>query len=228
VGLEGCFDRNAFKIDVIIFPMIEIIIKIIVVFVGSFIFGLERQRAHKQVGFGTFIFVAIGSCALTITSLEISQDSVGILGAIMTGVGFLGAGALIRNNDKIFGFTTAASIWVFAAFGVLVGVGDYIMSAILYLFIWIVIFYDRYLEKRGIGSYRTRIVIETNKICSQEEVMNFLKKTGVKKTKLMCFNINREENKCSFTYFIEGETSQIQLIPKLVNENKWIHSLRFD
>jgi putative Mg2+ transporter-C (MgtC) family protein len=208
--------------------MFEMLIRIVIVFVCSFAFGLERQRSHKQVGFGTFTFVAIGSCALTMVSLEISHDSVGILGSIMTGVGFLGAGALIRTNEKIFGFTTAASIWVFAAFGVLVGVGDYIVSTALYLFIWVVILYDRLLEKKGIGSYRTRIVIETNKICTQEEVMDFLKSVGIKKTKLMCFDINSEESKCSFTYFVEGETRQIQLMPKLVHEHQWIHALKFD
>ena len=90
---------------------LTIVIRLLAVFILSLIFGIERQRSHKPVGFGTFIFVAIGSCALAIAATIIDiDDRIIILGSIVTGIGFLGAGALIRNNDKIFGFTTAASL----------------------------------------------------------------------------------------------------------------------
>ena len=159
--------------------------KIILVFVTSFVFGLERQRAHKQVGFGTFTFVAIGACSFAIVALELfPENSAAILGATMTGVGFLGAGALIKNNDKIYGFTTAASIWVFAIYGILIGLGEYPIGGILYLVIWFVVIGDRYLEKRGIGSYKTRLVIVTNKLVCEDDIRNFLLKVGVKNTNL--------------------------------------------
>ena len=208
--------------------MNELVIRLLVAFILSSFFGLERQRAHKQVGFGTFIFVATSSCALTITSLQLSPDNIGFLGAIMTGIGFLGAGALIKSNDKIYGFTTAASIWVFAALGLLIGVGEYLFGGILYVIIWIVVLYDRHMEEKGLGSYRTRLTLKTNRICSQEEIMNFLNSVGVKKTKLMRFELDSKNNICVFNYFIEGKTKSIQLIPKLVKRKKWISSVEFD
>ncbi len=205
-----------------------IIFKLLLTFVFSFIFGIERQKSHKQVGFGTFIFVSIGSCALSIIALNFSVDSpLPLLGAIITGIGFLGAGALIRNRDKIFGFTTAAAIWVFAIFGVSIGVGEYFVGIILYSFIWIAVFFDKHMEKKGTGSYRTRLTIETNKIICEENVRKFLENVGIKKTKLIKFNL-KKPNKGSFSYLVEGESDMIKKIPNLVKRNRWIHSLTFE
>src|SRR3989338_5532799 len=90
-----------------------------IVFLLALMFGLERQRAHKPVSFGTFIFVSMGACALALTATSIDiEDRIIILGSIVTGIGFLGAGALIKTSDRIFGFTTAASIWIMAIFGI--------------------------------------------------------------------------------------------------------------
>jgi putative Mg2+ transporter-C (MgtC) family protein len=105
--------------------LFEILPRFIITFVFSVIFGLERQRAHKPVGFGAFTFVAVGSCALSITAINLYPDNpLSLLGAIVTGIGFLGAGALIKTTDKIFGFTSAAAVWLFAIFGLVVGVGN--------------------------------------------------------------------------------------------------------
>ena len=97
--------------------MMEItaLIRMLLVFGLSLIFGLERQRSHKPVGFGTFIFVALGACTIGIVATKYSLgDSISLLAATITGIGFLGAGALIKNTDKVFGFTTASAIWLFA------------------------------------------------------------------------------------------------------------------
>src|SRR3989339_687675 len=84
--------------------MIEIIIlKFTLIFLMAFLFGIERQLSHKPTGFGTFIFVAVGSCALGSMSMDISAtNALTIVGGVVTGIGFLGAGALIKTTDKIF------------------------------------------------------------------------------------------------------------------------------
>ena len=87
----------------------EVLLKFFLVFASSFIYGLNRQKSHKQVGFGTFILISVGSCALAVIAVDMGiENSIGIIGAIVTGIGFLGAGALIKSSDKVFGFTTAA------------------------------------------------------------------------------------------------------------------------
>src|SRR3989338_10867028 len=103
------------------------VMRLALVLIGSLIFGLIRQKLHKPISFGTFTFVALGSCALALTSLVVPDaNPILLLGSIVTGIGFLGAGALIRTPDKTSGFTSAASIWLFAIFRAVVGLGQYL------------------------------------------------------------------------------------------------------
>src|SRR5438874_10643253 len=100
------------------------VIRLLIVFLLAFGIGLERQLRRKPVGFGTFIFVSTGACALTLLAIDIADSNpLPLLGGVITGIGFLGAGALIRSNDRVFGFTTAASVWAMAALGVAGGAG---------------------------------------------------------------------------------------------------------
>ena len=76
-----------------------IVEKLVIVFVLTFLFGIERQRKHTPVGFGTFVLVAIGSCGLTIVATQLTLViALPLLGAVVTGVGFLGAGVLMGGN----------------------------------------------------------------------------------------------------------------------------------
>jgi len=206
----------------------EFFLRISLTFLLALLFGLERQKAHKQVGFGTFIFVATGACALSIISLDLfAENPLPLLGAIVTGIGFLGAGALIRDQDKIFGFTTAASIWVFAILGITIGVGHYLFGILLYLMIWIIIFIDKKLEKKGVGSYRTKLSIETNRIVEEVEIRKFLLDVGIKNTKMIRFEIINNKS-IHITYFIEGKSSEIKKIPEEASKNKWIEIVKFE
>jgi len=209
--------------------MVNFFIAIITTFVASFLFGLERQRSHKQVAFGTFIFVSTGSCVLAIVAQGVFPESpLPLLGAIMTGIGFLGAGALIKDNDKIFGFTTAASIWVFAAFGISIGMGYYGIGGLLYAMIWVVVYVDRYLEKNSFGSYRKKIVILSNKIDCEKEVRDFLKEIGVNKTRLIRFDFDKDKKETVFSYFVEGKIGLIKNIPEKLKGNPVIIGVRFE
>ena len=150
---------------------ITLVIRLSLVFFLTLIYGVQRQKSHKPVGFGTYILVAIGACGLSIASQELVgiNNTVSLLAAIITGIGFLGAGALIKTPDKVFGFTTAASIWFFAIFGVLIGIGEYLIGIILYFLAFVIVLFDESLEKRGIGSYRRKIIITSNKIVGKKE-----------------------------------------------------------
>jgi len=205
-----------------------IIARFLIVFVCAFIFGLERQKSHKPIGFGTFIFVSIGSCALAIISSTLSPDSpVALLGAIVTGIGFLGAGALIKTTDKIFGFTTAASIWIFAIFGLTIGAGEYLTGAITYISIWAIILFDKHLEKWGIGSYQRRITIRTNKIVPGKEIENQIT-MATKKYKVLTAEIDKQNNKIIMTYMIEGSKEEINKIPNRLYEKEWFDSCKVE
>ena len=133
---------------------VETVLRLLLVFALAFGIGLERQLRRKPVGFGTFIFVSTGAAALAILAIDLQdQNPLPLLGGVITGIGFLGAGALIRSNDRVFGFTTAALVWAMAALGVAAGAGLYLLVTVNYGVIWAVVITDRYLESKGFGSH---------------------------------------------------------------------------
>lgn len=96
--------------------------------------GLEREWRQKDAGLRTNILIAMGSALFTVMSIDVSTgsggDSTRIASGIVTGIGFLGAGAIMRKGSSIKGLTTAAMIWVNAAVGVAVGGGEYRVAII--------------------------------------------------------------------------------------------------
>jgi putative Mg2+ transporter-C (MgtC) family protein len=101
----------------------------------AFIIGVERELKKKPAGIRSMILIAVGCSILTSvskeTSLSISGvDPTRIIGQIITGIGFLGGGTILKNDDKIQGITTAAFVWIASAMGIMSGLG-YILEPIL-------------------------------------------------------------------------------------------------
>lgn len=90
-------------------------------FLGGLI-GVQRQASHKPAGLRTHILVAVGSCAFMETSRLVGDSR--IAAGVITGIGFLGAGAIVRRGEMPHGLTTAASIWSAAAVGLALGLGS--------------------------------------------------------------------------------------------------------
>ena len=104
----------------------ENLIKIgVAVFVGGVI-GAEREYLDKAAGFRTIILITLGSALFTIFSLSMDAGftQTRIAANIVTGIGFLGAGAIVRDGGRIAGLTTAATIWLSAALGMGIGAGQ--------------------------------------------------------------------------------------------------------
>ena len=97
------------------------------------VIGLERELKKKAAGLRTMILVCVGCTLMTIVSYKISAsaDPSRVIAQIITGVGFLGAGAVVKNDDRVVGVTTAAFIWVIAAIGIMIGVGEITASIFL-------------------------------------------------------------------------------------------------
>src|SRR3989338_8777135 len=179
------------------------ILRLGMVVLASLIFGLIRQKMHKPIGFGTFIFVSLGATALSVISVTVQGDNPLVLvGSIVTGIGFLGAGALIRTSDKTSGFTSAASIWLFAIIGTVIGLGEYLLGSILYGISWVVLAIDSYLEKRSMGAFQKKIVITTNKLIPTSELDKLFSSTY--KHKMLGIEVNKTEQRMTITFLIEG------------------------
>jgi putative Mg2+ transporter-C (MgtC) family protein len=103
--------------------------------------GLEREVRDQPAGFRTHMLVALGSCLFTLISAygfaavladdpRARFDPTRIAAQIVTGIGFLGAGAILRSGMSVRGLTTAASLWVVAAVGMAVGAGGYVLASV--------------------------------------------------------------------------------------------------
>jgi len=99
------------------------------------VIGLERELSDKAAGLRTNILICVGSCLFSILSREVAEgvpgaDITRLAAQIISGIGFLGAGAIMREGEHVTGLTTAATIWVVSAIGVAVGFGHYAIGAV--------------------------------------------------------------------------------------------------
>lgn len=108
--------------------------------------GFEREVRDKAAGFRTLMFICVGSTLFTIFSIRLVQlfgqpgDPARIAAQIVTGVGFLGAGVIMRENGEVRGLTTAATIWLVSAIGVGVGAGLYLFTSLATAVILLILF----------------------------------------------------------------------------------------
>jgi len=96
------------------------------IFCGALL-GFERQYKNKTAGFRTIILICLGSTIFTMISQRAGQ---GVNINLVTGVGFIGAGVIFKDNISVNGLTTAAVIWVAAAIGMAIGSGNYTLSLV--------------------------------------------------------------------------------------------------
>lgn len=113
---------------------------VLAVLVGGLI-GLERELRDKAAGFRTMIFISIGAAMFMIFSAKfaLDKDPTRIAAGVVTGIGFIGAGVIMRESGKITGLTTAATIWMTAALGMGIGGGQYILSGVATLLALVVL-----------------------------------------------------------------------------------------
>lgn len=128
-------------------------IRVLIATVCGLIIGIERELKNKVAGIRTNVLICVGSSILTGASFYIfkndpSADPTRIIGQIITGIGFLGAGVIYMTGDKVVGVTTAAFIWIMAAIGVLVGMGFILTPIVLTFGLLIIAMAFHLLEKR--------------------------------------------------------------------------------
>ena len=145
--------------------------KMIISFLLGAVIGLERQMRRRNAGMRTFTLICVGSTAAMIVSIWIPQcypdflngDPGRIAAQVVTGIGFLGAGAIIQGKGSVQGLTTAACIWVMAVVGLAVGAGMYIAAiSTTAIALFVLLMFDR-IEKK---MYMDGVNKELSIICS--------------------------------------------------------------
>ncbi|MAE42373.1 magnesium transporter MgtC [Candidatus Woesearchaeota archaeon] len=108
---------------------VEIFLRLLVASLLGGIIGLERKSFHKAAGIRTHMLIAMGAALFTILGTTSFSDPSRIVAGLVTGIGFLGAGAIFRSESHVKGLTTAASMWAVAAIGLSIGIGEYLLGA---------------------------------------------------------------------------------------------------
>lgn len=134
-------------IDASVFTESEVLIKLFVAMSLGALIGLERELRLSHAGIKTYSIVALGAALFTMMSVSVNTA---IATGVITGVGFLGAGAIFRSNERVRGMTTAALIWIAAAVGMAVGYGYYYAAVTATFITYVVLIVVAYVEKRYI------------------------------------------------------------------------------
>jgi len=107
----------------------EDLLKIALAVVVGAVIGAEREYRNKSAGFRTVMLITLGSSIFTLLSQKIAPDNPDRIAAnILTGIGFIGAGSIFRDDSRMSGLTTAATIWAAASLGMAIGSGHYALA----------------------------------------------------------------------------------------------------
>lgn len=145
-------------------PDTEIVLRLGLAALLGMIVGYERERQNQPAGLRTHTILAIGSCLAMTISINIAMqfyplvpngDPGRLAAQVVSGIGFLGAGAILRYGTNVKGLTTATSLWTIAIVGLAVGAGHYFASVATTLALLIVLVLLNILEKKLIRVYTT-------------------------------------------------------------------------
>jgi putative Mg2+ transporter-C (MgtC) family protein len=166
------------------------------------IVGFERESHGRVAGFRTHILVCVGSALIMLTSLRMCTiyrgvaiaDPGRIAAQVVTGVGFLGAGTILRFRASVRGLTTAASLWVVAGIGLAIGVGMFKAAALSTVLVILALYFFSKLEQTLVRKdWYKRIVIETS--AGPDALKNIRDVLSKYHVEIKDFEIDKEEGK---------------------------------
>ena len=200
----------------------EIIIRILMALIIGGLIGYERELQNRAAGLRTHILVCLGATIISLLQIEIGNQAIdmissneklyevikvdyGRLGAqVITGVGFIGAGAIIHNRGNIKGLTTAATLWIVACLGLTIGMGGYFISIFSTIIIFITLVFLKRIEDKFI-SKNTLEKIKLEYFKNEEiesEIEQFLERKKIKIKKIEYNYSSENENKVYALYII--------------------------
>ena len=207
------------------------VLKLLVSFLLGATIGCERQFRRREAGMRTFTLICMGSTAAMLVSIWIPQcypdflngDPGRIAAQVLSGIGFLGAGAIIQSHGSIHGLTTAACIWVIAVIGLAVGAGMYIPAIIATFLTLFILISLEYVEKRMFLNGVNKILTVTCSTATPDlkAVRKILEEKGVFIVSVS-FEALYQEDKAIITYKVN-----VKAISSYTNLFNAIHGLGF-
>lgn len=198
-------------------PIPDILLRIALSMVLGGVIGFERERDNQPAGLRTHMILVIGACLAMILSINIGAvshtDPGRIAAQVISGIGFLGAGAILRFGFNVKGLTTATTLWTMAIVGLVIGAGYYWIAIITTIIMLIVLAALNVIEKNYVRVNVIRnIVIDLQ---DRKSVLRDLRETVYKLTdKVMSFSVQKN---------IKSKRLRLELTARFKNSEKLEH-----
>jgi putative Mg2+ transporter-C (MgtC) family protein len=164
---------------------ITIIIKISMAFLVGLAIGIDRERNNKAAGMRTQMLICVASALLSAISVHLSDflgitnpalrgDPARLMAQIVSGIGFVGGGVILKSKERVTGVTTAATIWTTAAIGIAIGIGLYLAAGVTTLMVLLLDPLAQLQHKYGLKTYPYILLIRTKDSSVAYQLLNNL------------------------------------------------------
>lgn len=217
------------------------LVRLMVTALLSGIIGYEREHSHRPAGFRTHILVAVGSTLIMLTSVNMFEQYQGLtnldparLGAqVISGIGFLGAGTILREGFSVKGLTTAASLWAVSCIGLAVGLGYYQGAIIATVVIYITLNrLKKFVVKGNVGK---TVYVEVENLAQQaQEIGRIIRKAGANLETLEIlyadesFKLGRKSSTVLKAFFYPPNDSAMSVITDSIRTLEGVRDIYID
>ena len=204
----------------------DVLLKLGLALVIGTVIGAEREYKNKSAGLRTLILICLGSTLFTIISSALGAESETgrIASNIVTGIGFLGAGAIMREGLTVSGLTTASSIWVTAALGMSVGAGEYLLAIFGTAIVLVVLTLFGFVQPL-IERYRKSIELHITLTGDDEALIE--KEMSRFNLRFEKIRTIKRDGDSVFQYEVSGPKDQLNFFLKTLNKNTAIKSFEY-
>ncbi len=213
----------------------EIILKLLLGTLLGGVIGFERQTHGRPAGFRTQLLVCVSCVLLMIISDGYYADSTRsglmridptrIAAGAMTGVGFLGAGVILKTGASVQGLTTAACVWIVSAIGLAVGAGQYVAAIFGFVITFVSLWFLRLLETRMPRTVYKFVTLITDSTGDEKTIREVFEEKGFMVTK-MDYEIQFPEKERTFVFTVAGKhSSPIRQVIETLSELSFVRRL---
>ncbi|WP_122899312.1 MgtC/SapB family protein [Acinetobacter sp. B51(2017)] len=191
------------------------------------VIGAEREYRSKSAGLRTMIMVSVSSCLFTMLSIKIGVENPDRLAAnILTGLGFLGAGVIFKDENRISGITTATTIWMTAALGMAVGAGYEVLSlfsAVIVMMVLAILIYvqEQIEDLNQARHYRIVCFYKQETLDKYEELFKTYQLKVIRNTQ------HKNQNRISGRWILIGSAANHQRLTEYLLNDPDIQELNF-
>lgn len=207
------------------------VFRLIISMILGMVIGAERKRKGQTAGIRTFALISMGACLAMLLSIYVPQEYLGlkngdpgrIAAQVITGIGFLGGGAMIQMRGTVKGLTTAAGIWITAIIGMAVGIGMYWVSIIATCLVLIaLIAFEQYSKHKKIGQDSKVINITVDGIVNNiDDYREVLRDNNIHlSTFYVEYDYEKEQTELNFVILVHTYTDVLSVLSMISNVSK--------